>query len=190
MQHGCGTIIYMSEYEPNETAQIFGANLRRMREWRGWSQSELARQMQEAGWPKYSQVAVSRTEEGSRVVRLDEAIAIARVMERRVDDLLDAGPVVEAWAQLRAKMDEHSGNVSRLRLAVHEFKESYLDLEVLSRGLEESIASEGGEVRVSETMERTLENARKILTVSAHDVLDQSLEYWEDANNVEHQEEA
>ncbi|MDQ0117444.1 transcriptional regulator with XRE-family HTH domain [Pseudarthrobacter defluvii] len=50
-----------------------------LREERGWSQSELARRMTEAGWPKYTQMTVSRTEKGERPIRLNEAEALAQV---------------------------------------------------------------------------------------------------------------
>lgn len=50
-----------------------------LREERGWSQSELARRMVEAGWPKYTQMTVSRTEKGERPIRLNEVEALAQV---------------------------------------------------------------------------------------------------------------
>lgn len=72
-------------------ADVFGKSVKRVRERREWSQSELARRMQEAGWPKYSQVAISRTEEGSRAVRLDEALGLARVLGVQLEDLMVVG---------------------------------------------------------------------------------------------------
>lgn len=50
-----------------------------LREERGWSQSELARRMVDAGWPRYTQMTVSRTEKGERPIRLNEAEALAEV---------------------------------------------------------------------------------------------------------------
>ncbi|MFW6186523.1 MAG: helix-turn-helix domain-containing protein [Actinomycetota bacterium] len=84
---------------------VFGRNMRAHRERRGWSQSELARQMANAGWPKYSQVAVSRTEDGTRMVRLDEALALSRILGTTVDAML-APPAATQWAQqLREQLD-------------------------------------------------------------------------------------
>lgn len=174
----------------SEVSGVFGANLRRFREYRGWSQSEVARQMQEAGWPKYSQVAVSRTEEGTRTVRLDEAMAIARLFERRVDDFLDPQAVSDAWARLRILMDDHSNNVTDLRYAVTKFEGTHKELQVLEAELIVSVAIAGGKTRVSETMEKTLANAGLILTVSAHDVVDQALEEMKAKTDGEHSEEA
>lgn len=52
-----------------------------LREERGWSQSELARRMVEAGWPKYTQMTVSRTEKGERPIRLNEMETLAQVFD-------------------------------------------------------------------------------------------------------------
>lgn len=88
----------MDESQLGEVTGIFGENVRRIRETRAWSQSELARRMQAHGWPKYSQVAVSRTEEGSRAVRLDEALAFSEVLETGLTNLItpsDEGRLVD-----------------------------------------------------------------------------------------------
>lgn len=50
------------------------------RESLGWSQSELARRMVSAGHATYYQMVVSRTEQGTRIPRLDEAVSLASVL--------------------------------------------------------------------------------------------------------------
>src|SRR5690625_599490 len=67
----------------NERA--FVSNLRRLREGNGWSQSELARRMTEAGWSNYPQMTVRRTEEERRKVSLGEATGLARVLDSSLD---------------------------------------------------------------------------------------------------------
>lgn len=57
-----------------------GERVKKKREERGWSQSELGRRMVADGWSKYGQVAVSRTEEGTRTPRLDESVSMAQVL--------------------------------------------------------------------------------------------------------------
>lgn len=52
-----------------------------LREERGWSQSELARKMVDAGWTTYNQMTVSRTEKGDRPIRLNEIAALADIFE-------------------------------------------------------------------------------------------------------------
>lgn len=89
---------------------VFGRNVRTYREERGWSQSELARQMNTAGWTKYSQVAVSRTEDGTRAARLDEAVALADVLGVELDSLTRDSK--SQWVR------KHFREAERLRLAL------------------------------------------------------------------------
>lgn len=87
---------YMNELPTGKLPSIFGQNLRTFREALGMSQTDLARAMQGQGWEKYSQVGVSRTEEGRRTVRLDEAFALAQCVGESVDSLLRE-PEVSKW---------------------------------------------------------------------------------------------
>lgn len=61
--------------------------LTRLRENRGWSQSELARRMVEAGHVNYTQMTVSRTEKHERPLRLNELAALAHVYGVGMSDL-------------------------------------------------------------------------------------------------------
>lgn len=87
-------------------------------------------------------------------------------------------------------MDDHSNNVTDLRYAVTKFEGTHKELQVLEAELIVSVAIAGGKTRVSETMEKTLANAGLILTVSAHDVVDQALEEMKAKTDGEHSEEA
>lgn len=81
-------------------AKVFGKNQKHLRLLKGWSQSELARRMRVVdGWEKYNQVAVSRTEEGERVVRLDEAVALANVLDSTVGYLMSPPDNHLTWIQ-------------------------------------------------------------------------------------------
>lgn len=73
---------------PNADEQRFAANLLYLRESRGWSQTELARQMVAAGWDAYNQMTVSRTEKGERPIRLSEARALANIMETSMERMV------------------------------------------------------------------------------------------------------
>lgn len=72
----------------SETEQTFAKNLQARRQARGWSQGELARQMNTAGWDNYSQMTVSRTEKSERPVRLAEAVDLALVLGTTLESLL------------------------------------------------------------------------------------------------------
>ncbi|ALE05530.1 hypothetical protein AL755_08615 [Arthrobacter sp. ERGS1:01] len=171
--------LYMDESRADMPVALFAANLKRFREVYGWSQSELARRMQESGWPKYSQVAVSRTEEGSRSVRLDEAVALAKLFDRKLQDLLDPEDVLDSWLKLRFFIDDYSNAVSTLRLAVDDVEERRIFVSVNAQLLREEIELAGGSGKVSETMNKTLSNAEIILTRSTLDLVEGELEALE-----------
>lgn len=169
----------MEESRADEPVALFGANLRRFREAFGWSQSELARQMQEAGWSKYSQVAVSRTEEGSRAVRLDEAISLARLFNRKLQDLLDPKGVIDTWQRLRLVMEDYSSSVTELRKVVRELEEQRLFVGVAAKMLKEEVESAGGAEKISETMAKTLSNADLLLSRSTVDLVEGAIQAWQ-----------
>ena len=66
----------------------FVASLRRLREERGWSQSELATKMREQGWASFRQTTISRLEKGEQSVRIGEARALAQLLGVSVDAML------------------------------------------------------------------------------------------------------
>jgi transcriptional regulator with XRE-family HTH domain len=91
---------------PNE---IFGRNLRDLRDRQHISQSELARAMREHGHP-WHQSTVYRVEQGRQDVSYWEAGALARILRTSADRFSWAGPeasatemVYDAGAQLRKR---------------------------------------------------------------------------------------
>lgn len=103
---------------------VFGENQRRRRFEKGWSQSELARQMQEYGWKKYSQVAVSRTEDGERMVRLDEGLALASVLGTTLDRMTVPPDSFATWVQdLKVSGDKLVDTAKRLNDAARGYEE-------------------------------------------------------------------
>ncbi|WP_416430066.1 helix-turn-helix transcriptional regulator [Paenarthrobacter nicotinovorans] len=81
----------MVENEEHEAGtsdeEQFARNLQAMRERKGWSQSELARRMVDAGWKNYNQMTISRTEKGDRPIRLNEARALAQIFGVPIDHM-------------------------------------------------------------------------------------------------------
>lgn len=78
-----------------------GANIRRLRTERGWSQEALAEEMTRAGfdWSRVT-VAQSENEAGrSRRVTVEELIGLALVLRRSVLSLLGPGPIAvgDTW---------------------------------------------------------------------------------------------
>jgi transcriptional regulator with XRE-family HTH domain len=61
-------------------SEVFASRLRAIRKERGLSQDDVARRMTEGGRP-LSKVALLRIEKGTRGLSLDEALALARVLD-------------------------------------------------------------------------------------------------------------
>lgn len=57
-----------------------GDRIRQKRTEYGWSQSELARRIASAGFPKHTQMYVTRSENGMRPIPVDEALVLADVL--------------------------------------------------------------------------------------------------------------
>ena len=64
---------------PDEAERRFAANLRVLRERRGISQVRLAQEMLARDWP-WRQQTVARVENGQRMIRFGEALALASVL--------------------------------------------------------------------------------------------------------------
>ncbi len=68
--------------------QTFAREVRRLRELRGLSQTDLATQLRERYGLKFHQATIDRVEKGARPCRLDEVYALAEVLGSTVDDML------------------------------------------------------------------------------------------------------
>jgi hypothetical protein len=73
----------IEEVEPPtpRSEQEFSRAVARERLRRGWSQDRLVEELSKGGGLKIHQTGITRIEAGTRRVRLDEAIAIARVLD-------------------------------------------------------------------------------------------------------------
>lgn len=72
----------------------FGANVRRLRQEAGWSQSDLAEAMTNRGYGMH-QVTVGKVETAQRPTRLAEVAAFAITLNVAVEDLLQPMPPCE-----------------------------------------------------------------------------------------------
>lgn len=111
-----------------------------LREERGWSQSELARRMVDAGWPKYTQMTVSRTEKGERPIRLNEAESLAEVFGIDLYNL---------WIprQLR-RYGAANEQVLRLAAELEKLIAQYLDAQFLLANIADNIGLAEDEVSI------------------------------------------
>ena len=68
--------------------QTFAREVRRLRELRGLSQTDLAARLRDRYGLKFHQATIDRLEKGVRPCRLDEVYALAEVLGSTVDDML------------------------------------------------------------------------------------------------------
>lgn len=93
----------------------FAENMRVLREQRGWSQGEMARQMQRAGWPNFHQTTVSRIEKGERPVRVSEARGIAAVLGSTLDQMIESPATVSKFAEVMSRRADLIHQLRELR---------------------------------------------------------------------------
>ncbi|EME36815.1 hypothetical protein C884_02422 [Kocuria palustris PEL] len=97
----------MTESLTESWTTAFPSNLRQAREAKGLRQAEVVARMRELdGMGKYNQSALSRTEEGTRVARLDEVICLAHVLECDIADLLRRPDEFAPVVALRKNVDQ------------------------------------------------------------------------------------
>ncbi|UXN30696.1 helix-turn-helix transcriptional regulator [Glutamicibacter sp. M10] len=152
---------------------VFGENQRRRRYEKGWSQSELARRMQDYGWTKYSQVAVSRTEDGERMVRLDEGLALASVLETTLDRMTVPPDSFATWIQdLKASGEKMVDAAKKLNDAAR----GYEDLRHAIIYNIETISLDASKQKAVKSLRESLENEihhlRNLTSLSIYDLLD------------------
>lgn len=109
----------------------FRINMRAHREANGWSQGELSRRLQDAGWPVFHQTTITRIESGVRAVKLDEATVIADVlgvdllmMTYDVDEYLLRSAEKAIWEQ-RADLGRQGNLYFQQQLRLRRIAEEY-----------------------------------------------------------------
>jgi transcriptional regulator with XRE-family HTH domain len=99
--------------DPRTPEEMFGQTIHRVRTANGQTQESIAQAMRAHGF-EFSQLTVSRIERGSRPVRLNEAIALARVLD--VDLLTTFVTAVAGEAGESAAITERVAFVKVLQL--------------------------------------------------------------------------
>jgi transcriptional regulator with XRE-family HTH domain len=101
---------------------MFGIRQREERQRLGWRQEDLARQVSERGWTA-DPSAFAKIEAGTRMVRLDEAVAIAETFGLLLSQMLAPSSQTELETELEAVRAEvataSAESDEALRRAVH-----------------------------------------------------------------------
>lgn len=83
----------------------FRQSMRVLREAKGWSQADLARQLAKAGLDEFHQTTIARMEKGTRAIRLGEAVTISQVLGTSVESMRkpsgDLGSIVKLTSRRR-----------------------------------------------------------------------------------------
>lgn len=97
-----------------------GANLRRVRERQGFTQTQLAEAVRAAGWPAAFPQTIVKVEKGQRTLKFAEAVAIVDALEVPLDALArpadERGADVVRLVQLDRKFRQALANVRELEL--------------------------------------------------------------------------
>lgn len=151
--YGCGVTDELSYDE------VVGRNIQELRKACGLTQSELAQQLTDLGLP-FRQQTVVKIEQGQRPARLQEAAAIAGILEVAVDALVDEPLTIDDLANLVRHTKASETAFSEIVNAVKTFltRQSTLDWAIRTATDHPSIArSELTSPRAS--LEQTAENA-------------------------------
>lgn len=162
---------------PDLEERQFARNMQKMREGQGWSQSELARKMVEAGWSNYNQMTVSRTEKGERPIRLSEAKALARIFGSHVEEMSASDERYSVNVALKATASAYEA----LAEAAKEFLQAQNELSIRA----DSATIAGGDID-PDAVEGWLETSpESVMTDAAFNLGDvKRHELWREARDL------
>lgn len=153
----------------------FAANVKRLRESKGWSQGELARRMVAAGRTGFHQTTISRIEKGERPVRISEAIGLAEVFDTSVSNMVQ--PPAE-WA-IVGKLGGEIRWTSSASTELGDAAIRFLEAQTLLRGVlkeAEGLVAEGLESKKIELLlQGYLERSGELVALTIGDVIDQAM---------------
>lgn len=110
------------------TADYFRKRLKTERELRGWSQVEMAKTLSDNGIPMHA-TTIAKIELGDRTVRIDEATAIADLLEVSLDALLGRkGMEDDRSHALSVLADESRAVIPELMVAQDRMHRAYQEL--------------------------------------------------------------
>ncbi|WP_433931028.1 helix-turn-helix transcriptional regulator [Curtobacterium flaccumfaciens] len=127
--------------------QVFGANLREARTWRGLTQEGVARMMQKRGFD-FHQATVYKIESGKRSVSVGESFALAEVLDAPIAELTRSrhDSLRSEMARLDLEALKITSRLRRIREAVRDLDPIIGELLANARHVEKLFEQEDGEV--------------------------------------------
>lgn len=151
----------------------FATNMKTHRERLNWSQGELARQLQEAGWDQFHQTTISRIEKGERPVRIGESRAIATVLGTLVSVLIapsEAGQVVDRFAVALSQAEDARRSV---RDAATDYARCQFVLQ-MDLGAVLETGYEWADRAMKAQIESRMERSNQLLQMTAHEIAERA----------------
>src|SRR4051794_14886041 len=114
--------------------KVTGLRVRDLRQGAGLSQTELAELLTERGAP-FNQPAIVRLESGQRILSVEEALALAQVLNIEIDVLLDDTDDVELSAlrmqqnEARMEIADRRKKIAAMEAKISEYKAAIPELE-------------------------------------------------------------
>lgn len=99
-------------------AYLFRLHVERLREEKGWTQNQLATELNKAGLSEFKQITVARLEKGTRTVKLGEAGVIAKVLGSTIDHMLTPPVLVEHLDFIQSVISEAYDAKQKLKSAI------------------------------------------------------------------------
>lgn len=127
--------------------QVFGANLREARTWRGLTQEGVARMMQQRGFD-FHQATVYKIESGKRSVSVGESFALAEVLDAPIAELTRSrrDSLHSEMTRLDLEALKITSRLRRIREAVQDLDPMVDQLLASARNAETTFGQEDGAV--------------------------------------------
>ena len=152
----------------------FAANMRFMREQRGWSQGDFARRLTQEGLDGFHQTTVSRIEKMERPVRLGEARGIARVLGTTLEEMVEAARDVKIANDLEECYRDVRRQGWRIGAAVEDYLESQGKLaRALDRARAVQVEQGLPNGTLGETIMRHMSNSQALLKKTYIDAINE-----------------
>lgn len=174
----------------------FIENMKRLREELGWSQTELARRMVDAGWENYTQMTVSRTEKFERPLRLSESRSLAQTLGSTPEEMVLRGLDSRVIDDLKSSIDYMIDSEKHVELSVKSFVVNQHGLRLMLLTTERLETRTWGNPGAIQRLEELRNIAQQLSGLSVQTVVDGAIAkqhlddggYLPEVRNGEHQE--
>lgn len=144
----------------------FAANVKRLREDRGWSQGEMAQRLEEHGLAGFHQTTISRIEKRERSIRLGEARTYSAAFNVPIEQLLTPPSYFDSLSHLNLAMQAHIDAGHMMEDGAAHFLTTSLLLQLAIDEAEEADVPEA-----ASRLTANLAHAKERLGVTLHSVM-------------------